>query len=258
MERQSLQRRISSIPISLILMAGVLAVEAVLVNGAESPETAPAAPPEKVFTGPGVRVSVKMIGPVTQTTDLQVICILKHRPQPGGDKYLEAMADLNGRLGGLLSSLRDRGEFVGDIGETLLFTPPPGSISPKRMLLVGVGEESALTLETLRLVGRIVAHEAARLGMSDVSFAPALRDQGSTRLDVGDEAAAVAGQFVLAFDTERRLRSQGLSAKLGLTAFTLEAGPKYFEAAAANVEKSLADASAQIAHRDAAPYIARP
>ena len=48
----------------------------------------------------------KMIGPVTQATDLQVICILKH--DPAGDKYIEAMQDLNGKLKGLLSSLRDR------------------------------------------------------------------------------------------------------------------------------------------------------
>src|SRR5580692_5475652 len=88
------------------------------------------APVEKAIDGPeGVRVSVKMIGPVTQTTDLQIICILKH--DASGDKYIEAMRDFNDKLGGLLSSLRERGEFIGEPGETLLFAPPADSIPAK-------------------------------------------------------------------------------------------------------------------------------
>ena len=39
------------------------------------------------------------IGPVTQATDLQIICVFKHNP--AGDKYIEAMADFNGKLSGL-------------------------------------------------------------------------------------------------------------------------------------------------------------
>src|SRR5262245_31129351 len=136
------------------------------------------APAEKSVSAPrNVTVTVKMIGPVTQTTDLQIICLLKHNP--AGDQYIEAMQDFNDKLGGLLSSLRERGEFVGDPGETLVFNPPTGSITPKRVLLIGVGEESALTVDRLRLAGTIAARESVRLGMSHVSFAPTLRDQGS-------------------------------------------------------------------------------
>ena len=86
-----------------------------------------------------------MIGPVTQTTDLQIICVLKH--DPAGDKYIEAMDDLNQKLHRILSNLRDRGEFAGELGETLLFTPPPNSITPKQLLLIGIGSESALSLD---------------------------------------------------------------------------------------------------------------
>src|SRR5215470_2035165 len=130
---------------------------------------------EKRIAAPrDVMVSVKMIGPVTQTTDLQIICLLQH--DPAGDKYIEAMQDFNDKLGGLLSSLRERGEFVGEPGETLLFTPPAASITPKKVLLIGVGEESALTVDRLRLAGTIAARESVRLGISHVSFAPTLRD----------------------------------------------------------------------------------
>src|ERR1700760_2842332 len=62
-------------------------------------------------------ISVEMIGPVTQATDLQIICVLKH--DPAGDKYIEAMNDLNHKLYRILSNLRDRGEFAGEFGETL-------------------------------------------------------------------------------------------------------------------------------------------
>ena len=37
-------------------------------------------------------ISVKMIGPVTQVTDLQIVCVFKHKP--GGDMLIEAMAGL--------------------------------------------------------------------------------------------------------------------------------------------------------------------
>src|SRR5262249_58625749 len=81
-----------------------------------------AAPEYSVSAARDVKVTVKMIGPVTQTTDLQIICLLKHNP--AGDQYIEAMQDFNDKLGGVLSSLRERGEFVGEPGETLVLHPP--------------------------------------------------------------------------------------------------------------------------------------
>src|SRR5215470_2495331 len=107
-----------------------------------------AAPEKSVPAARDVTVTVKMIGPVTQTTDLQIICLLKHNP--AGDQYIEAMQDFNDKLGGVLSSLRERGEFVGEPGETLVLHPPEGSITPQKVLLIGVGEEATLTVDRLR------------------------------------------------------------------------------------------------------------
>jgi hypothetical protein len=211
------------------------------------------ATPEKSVSAPrDVKLTVKMIGPVTQTTDLQIICLLKHKP--AGDKYIEAMQDFNDKLGGVLSSLRDRGEFVGEPGETLLFNPPEGSITPKKVLLIGVGEESALTVDRLRLVGTIAARESVRLGMSHVSFAPTLRDQGSTRIDVGEGDAAVAESFLLSYDTELRLQEQGLASGEKIREFVIEAGPQYFAGAAEKAGAAVQSAAAVLARRDARPY----
>jgi hypothetical protein len=199
-----------------------------------------------------LHVIIKMIGPVTQTTDLQIICVLKH--DPAGDQYIQAMKDLNDKLGGLLFSLRDRGQFIGDPGETLLFTPPANSITPSRVLLIGVGEESKLTLDCLRLAGRIAAREAVRLNITHVSFAPTLRDQGSTRIDVGDGDAAIVEQFLLAYDTEKRLQSEGLSPGDNLKDLTIEAGPKFFDGAVEKVTPAITSATEQINQREATPY----
>lgn len=113
----------------------ILALAFVSVSAYAAETSAPA---EKSFVAPhGMNVSVKMIGPYAQPGDLQIICAFKHKAE--GDAYLGAMKDLDAKLGGLLSSLRKRGEFVGELGETLLFTPPEGSVVPARMLVIGLG-----------------------------------------------------------------------------------------------------------------------
>jgi hypothetical protein len=164
------------------------------------------------------------------------------------------MQDLNDKLGGLLSSLRERGEFVGEPGETLVFTPPPGSITPQKVLLIGVGEEAAVTLDRLRLAGTIAAREAVRLGVSHVSFAPTLRDQGSHRIDVGEGDAAVAESFLLAYDTELRLQEQGLASGAKIHDFVIEAGPQYFTGATEKVGAAVQSAKDALAQRGANPY----
>jgi hypothetical protein len=241
----------------LIYLFGIGASLAAVMSPSWGESMSAVGPGEKSIDAPnGMKIVVKMIGPVTQTTDLQIICVLKHDPAPGGDKYIEAMAELNDKLGGVLSSLRDRGEFIGEAGETLLLKPPANSITPKRLLLIGVGPDSTLNLDTFGLVARIAARESTRVGASHVSFAPTLRDQGSIRIGVGDGDAAFVEQLVLAYDTERRLGEQALAPKAELTEFTIEAGPKYFDDAFGGVQKAVASAVKQIGQRNQSPYSA--
>jgi hypothetical protein len=212
-----------------------------------------AEPAKKSVAAPhGQTISVEMIGPVTQSTDLQIICVLKH--DPAGDKYIEAMDDLNRKLHRILSNLRERGEFAGELGETLLLTPPANSITPKQLLLIGIGEESAVSPDRLTLIGGIAARESARLRAANVSFAPTLRDQGSSRVDVGEGDGAFARGWILAYDTEVRLQAQGLSPASSVASLTIEAGPKYFDGAATKVAAEVSAAGAAIQQRDAAPY----
>jgi hypothetical protein len=211
-------------------------------------------PPEKSVVAPHSQtISVKSITPVAQPTDLQIFCIVKHNP--AGDKYIDAMAVLDQKLHGLLSSLRDRNEFTGDLGETLLITPPPNSIVPKQILFIGIGDESDISLDKLQLIGSIAASESVRLKAAHVSFAPTLRDQGSTCVDVADGDAAFTTGWILAYDTEKKLQDQNLSPAFDVATLTIEAGSKFFETAAQKVAGAVQTQTAAVQARSTDPYM---
>ena len=155
-----------------------------------------------------------MIGPYTEAADLQIICLFKHKPS--GDTYQGAAKETDAHLGGILSALRNRGEFVGELGETFLFTPPKGSIPAKRFMVIGLGDEKDLSLDSLRVVGRIAAREAVRLKAKHVAWAPVIRDEGNSTIEVGLGDRTFAEQFLSAYDTEKRLQAQGLAPKFSI------------------------------------------
>ena len=234
--------------IKIIFAAAALLLTGVAIFAADN-----SAPAEKTFDAPhGLKVSVKMIGPYAEPADLQIICLFKHKPS--GDTYQGAAKDTDEHLHGLLSALRNRGEFVGELGETILFTPANGSVPAKRFMVIGLGEEKDLSLDALRLVGRVAAREAVRLQAKRVAWAPVIRDEGDTTLDVGEVDRAFIEQLLSAYDTEKRLQAQKLAPDFSLEDFVIEAGPAYFEAAAKHVEEGIESMAAQLAQRSAAPY----
>src|SRR5258708_6875977 len=83
-------------------------------------------PKENVFPVKplGIQLSIKMAGPFGEPADLQIICLLKHKET--GDTYQGAAKETDEKLGGILSSLRNRGEFAGEAGETFVFPPAKG------------------------------------------------------------------------------------------------------------------------------------
>src|SRR3954454_23543350 len=118
---------------------------------------------ETVVEGPDkLSIKVRMEGPYTADTPLQVVCYFKYTPE-GAKRMSGAPVELDKRLGGTIASLRERGEFVGDEGETLLLIPPKDSIKARALLLVGLGEEDALSLKVMERVGRVSLREAALL-----------------------------------------------------------------------------------------------
>jgi hypothetical protein len=211
-------------------------------------------PKENVFeTQPlGIQISIKMVGPFTQAADLQIICLFKHKPS--GDVYQGAAKETDEKLDGLLSSLRNRDEFVGELGETILFTPPKDSIPAKRFMVIGLGDEGDLSLDTLKAVGRIAAREAVRLKAKQVAWAPVIRDEGDSTIEVGLGDRTFSEQFVSAYDTEKRLQAQGLEPRFSIESLTIEAGPAYFDSAVKQVGEGIDSIRAKLGQRDATPY----
>jgi hypothetical protein len=211
------------------------------------------APVQKTFDAPwGMKVSVKMIGPYSEPADLQIICLFKHKPS--GDTYQGAAKDTDQHLHGLLSALRNRREFVGELGETFLFSPPSGSIPAKRFMVIGLGDEKDLSLDSVRVVGRVAAREAVRLQAKHVAWAPVIRDEGNTTIDVGEGDRAFIEQLISAYDTEKRLQEQGLAPAFSIEDIVIEAGPTYFEGAAKQVEAGIESLAAQLGQRITSPY----
>ncbi len=210
-------------------------------------------PADKALEGTnGVKLVVRAQGPYDADVPLQVVCYFKHRKE--GDKTLGAAVELDKRLGGAIASLRNRGEFAGDEQETLLLTPPKGTIKPKLLLLVGLGDERALSPGTMERVGRTALRQAARLGVKRVAFAPLLRDQGNDKLSVGDVETAVIRGMLLAYDTEKRLQKEGLAEGYTLEEWVVEAGPAFFDDTVAGVEKGVAAAKKAAKGRPGGPY----
>jgi hypothetical protein len=235
------------------ILVSSLAVVLLVATG--SAAVSSAAPKKNVFeTKPlGIQLSIKMVGPYMEAADLQIICLFKHKPS--GDTYQGAAKDTDAHLGGLLSALRNRGEFVGDLCETFLFTPTKGSIPAKRFMVIGLGEEKDLSLDSLRFVGRIAAREAVRLQARHVAWAPVIRDQGNSAIDVGEGDRAFVEQMLSAYDTEKRLQAQGLAPEFSIEDVVIEAGPSYFDSAVKQVGEGIESVNAELAKRDATPYV---
>jgi leucyl aminopeptidase len=235
-----------ALPVAFVLLAGLAGLAR--SGGDESYVR------EKSFEAPnGVAVKVRMEGPYTADVPLQVVCYFKYTPE-GAKKMTGAPVQLDKNLLGVITALRERGEFVGDEGETLLLTPPKGAIKAKALLLVGLGDEDALSLKVMERAGRVSLREAARLGVSRLAYAPLLRDQGNSNLATGDVATAVVRGMLLAYDTEKRLQKEGLTKEFTLEQWNVEAGERYFDDTVAGVQKGIEEAKAAAAKRSSNPY----
>jgi hypothetical protein len=231
----------------------LIGVAVILTVGGLTLADGPPAAKETSLTGPGgVSLRVRMQGPYDAEVPLQVVCYFKHKES--GDTTLGAAVELDKKLGNVIASLRSRGDFAGDELETLLLTPPEGTIKPKLLLLVGLGDEASLSLDRMQQVGRVALREAARLGVKQVAFAPLIRDQGNSKFDAGDVAGVVVRGMLLARDTEIRLQKEGLAKAHSVEEWVCEAGPRYFDETVLGVMKAVKEADSAIAARPPAPY----
>lgn len=212
---------------------------------------------EQLIEGPhSIHIRVRMEGPYTADTPLQAVCYFKYT-KDGAKRMTGAPVELDKRLGGVINSLRTRGEFQGAPLETILIRPKEGTIKAKSLLLIGIGDESQLSLNTLEQVGQTALRQAKAVGATKVAFAPLLRDQGNSAFAVGAVETAVVKGMLLAYETELHLQNEALSNDYQLTDWNVEAGPAYFDETIAGVREAVSQAAAETAKMSAEKYASK-
>jgi hypothetical protein len=243
-------------PRGLPLAALVFPLVTFFVISGTSPTFGVAASPAAVGTEAkigqldGLAVSVKVQGPSTQDTPLQVACVFEYvegdifTAPPALPAAANGMVHLDQALHGLVTDLRKSGRFAGHALETLLITPPKGTIPAKRLLLIGLGDRKTFTPAFMRQVGAVGMREALRLGVTSYSHASDLKDGG-----IDSPTSAVADAVLTgaldALRAQRYLSERGASPPPSVRALTLLAGPAFFADTAATLQKLLSHPAEQ-------------
>lgn len=192
----------------------------------------------------GVTIEGMVQGPSTEVTPLQIACVFEYtegdifNSPPALPPAVNGMVHLDQDLKGIITDIRKSGQFTGHAFETLLITPPAGSISAKRVLLIGLGDRNKFTPDLMTDIARVAMREALRLGVSSYAFASDLKDAG-----IDSPTAVVAGNVVKgtfeAYRTEAYLKQKKMSAFKPLTKITLLAGPSFFTVAGQGIKEAI-------------------
>jgi len=182
----------------------------------------------------GMMITTAVQAPSNQQTPLQVICVFEYtdgdifNSPPALPRNLNGLAHIDDALKGMLTELRKSGRFEGHALETILITPPAGSMPAEKLLIIGLGDRKAFNPELMTSVGRVEMREALRLGVSSYSHASDLKDAGIDS-PTGIVAVNVVKGAVNAYETEQFLKNHSLSSFQPITKITLLAGPAYFQ-----------------------------
>jgi hypothetical protein len=182
----------------------------------------------------GITIATAVQAPSTQQTPLQVICVFEYtegdifNSPPALPRSLNGLVHIDDALKGMLTELRKSGKFEGHALETILITPPAGSMPAEKLLIIGLGDRKTFNPELMTSVGRVEMREALRLGVSSYSHASDLKDSGIDS-PTGAVAVNVIKGAVNAYETEQFLKDHSLSSSQPITKITLLAGPAYFQ-----------------------------
>lgn len=183
-------------------------------------------------------------GPSSADAQLQVACVFEYTDNDIHSTQalpanLNGLVHLDEALKGEFTKIRQEGYFKGHSLETVLISPPKGSMSAKKLLLIGLGDRNKFTPELMTSVGEVAAREAMKLGVSDFAFASDLKDAG-----IDSPTALIAGNVVKgiinANRSETYLKEHNLSKTKKLKKVYLLAGPSFFEVAGGGIQTVIA------------------
>lgn len=184
-------------------------------------------------------------GPSSADAQLQVACVFEYTDNDIHSAQalpanLNGLVHLDDALKGEFTKIRQSGQFKGHSLETLLISPPKGSMSAKKLLLIGLGDRNNFTPELMTSVAEVATREALRLGVTNFAFASDLKDAG-----IDSPTALVAGNVVKgivnANRSEMYLKEHNLSKTKKLEKVYLLAGPSFFEVAGGGIQAAIGE-----------------
>jgi hypothetical protein len=188
-------------------------------------------------TLPTLPVKVLMQSPADTQTDLQIICLFRSSPE---NTLHGSLVETNTKLHGLLDQIRKPDLFGGELGETVLLSPPEGTLAAKRLLVIGLGDAASFTPARMELVGKIALREANRAGIAHPFFAPTILDGGVTKFGTGQVAEQVVRGFREAMATHALVQDAGAAKPRVVQDVTYLAGPKFAPDTQAGIDRALA------------------
>jgi hypothetical protein len=221
-------------PIYLLLLAVASNLANVDAAGAQ------AKPAEVPIANAPLPVRVLIQSPAETETELQVICLFESVP---ANALHGSLVEINEKLKGLLVALRKPDLFRGELGETMLITPPVGELAARRLLIIGLGPSDTFTPQRMELVGSIAYRESNRLAIKHPFFAPAILDGGVTKFNSGETAESFFLGFLRAQRTEKILVDAGESTGRAVEDVTFLAGPTHAADTQRGLERAVANSA---------------
>jgi leucyl aminopeptidase len=132
--------------------------------------------------------------------ELIVVNLFEDVQEPGG-----ATGAVDQVLGGAIRDAAGSGDFRGKRGETLLLYTR-GALPASRVLVVGLGREDRLDLNTVREVGAVAARKARDLGV--VSYSSIVHGGGQGGLGLEAAAQAVVEGSILGLYRYQELKNE--------------------------------------------------
>jgi hypothetical protein len=192
----------------------------------------------------GIALTGLVQGPSSASAPLQVACVFEYtegdifNAPPALPAPLNGMVHLDHALDGIITDIRKSGKFKGLQNETILITPPNGTMSAPKLLLIGLGKRENFTPEIMVEIGTIATREALRLGVESFAFASDIKDAG-----IDSPTAPTAGNVVKgiieAYRTQCYLKSKHMAQYTPLKQVYLLAGPNFFNIAGKGIEDAI-------------------
>ncbi len=132
--------------------------------------------------------------------------------------------EMNQKLKGILDQIRKPTLFRGEFGETILLVPPVGSLTARKLLIIGLGDTEGFSPQRMELIGSIAYRESNRLGIAHPFFAPTILDGGVTKFTTDQVSEKFVTGFLRGARTENVLKIAGASVGQEVRDLTFLAG----------------------------------